>query len=143
MRRRYVVAIGGARPAGCHLAHRLGGTEHEVLLFDPRAPYKKPCGGGLSPLVGRLFPDVMALPFARYRPTRLLLRASDGSQVEQALEGAMWAVVSRAESGQALLDRALAARNVRLVRERVTGIAETSGGWQLHTAQGHPTQRTT
>ena len=131
------IAIVGAGPAGCHLAHRLGGTEHQVVLFDPRAPYEKPCGGGLSPLVGRLFPDVMALPFARHRPPRVLLRASDGSQVDQVLEGAVWAVVSRAEFGQALLGRALAARNVRLVRERVTGIAEMSGGWQLHTSQGH------
>ena len=130
------IARVGAGPAGCHLAHRLGRTEHEILLFDPRAPYEKPCGGGLSPLVGRLFPDVMDLPFARHRPPRVLLRASDGSRVEQALEGSTWAVVSRAEFGQALLQRALADRNVRLAQERVTSIAKTSDGWRLHTAQG-------
>jgi flavin-dependent dehydrogenase len=130
------IAIVGAGPAGCHLAHRLGGPEHEILLFDPRAPYEKPCGGGLSPLVGRLFPDVMALPFPRHQPTRVQLRASDGSQVERELEGTTWAVVSRAELGQALLERALAGENVRLVREQVTGIAETADGWRLHTAQG-------
>ena len=130
------IAIVGAGPAGSHLAYRLGRTEHEVLLFDPRAPYEKPCGGGLSPLVGRVFPDVMALPFPRHQPPRVLLRASDRSQVERDLEGTTWAVVSRAEFGQALLERALAGQNVRLVREQVTGLAETSAGWQLRTAQG-------
>lgn len=129
------IAIVGAGPAGCHLAHRLGGTEHEILLLDPRAPYEKPCGGGLSPLVGRLFPDVMALPFPRHQPPRVLLRASDGSQVERELEGTTWAVVSRAEFGQALLQRTLAGENIRLVREHVTDMAETAHGWQLHMAQ--------
>ena len=70
------IAIVGAGPAGCHLAHLLADTEHEIILFDHRAPYEKGCGGGLSPLVGRRFPDVMALPFSRHCPTRLLLRAS-------------------------------------------------------------------
>jgi flavin-dependent dehydrogenase len=129
------IAIVGAGPAGCHLAHRLGGSDHEILLFDPRAPYEKPCGGGLSPLVGRLFPDVMTLPFARHRPPRVLLRASDGSQVEQALEGSAWAVVSRAELGRAMLDRALANGNVSLVRQQVTAVARSAEGWRLHTRQ--------
>ena len=130
------IAIVGAGPAGCHLAQRLGGTEHEVLLFDPRAPYEKPCGGGLSPLVGRLVPDVMALSFPRHQPPQVLLRASDGSQVERELEGAGWAVVSRAEFGRALLDHALAGKNVRFMPEQVASVAETTGGWRLHTALG-------
>jgi len=96
------IVIVGAGPAGCHLAHLLANTEHEILLFDHRAPYEKPCGGGLSPLIGRRFPDVMALPFARHRPSRVLLRASDGSQVEHALDSSDWAIVSRTNLGRAL-----------------------------------------
>ena len=53
------IAIVGAGPAGCHLSHLLADSEHEVLLFDHRAPYEKPCGGGLSPIVGQRFPDVL------------------------------------------------------------------------------------
>ena len=30
------IAIIGAGPAGCHLAHLLADTEHEILLFDHR-----------------------------------------------------------------------------------------------------------
>ena len=130
------IAIVGAGPAGCHLAHRLGNSDHEILLFDPRAPYEKPCGGGLTSLVGRLFPDVMALPFARHCSPRLVLRASDGSQVEQDLGSAAWSFVSRADLGQALLDRALANANVRFITEKVTDLQPEGDRWRLRTAQG-------
>jgi len=76
------IAIVGAGPAGCYLSLLLTESEHDVLLFDHRAPYEKPCGGGLSPIVGQRFPDVLALPFQRHQPPRVLLRASDGSQVD-------------------------------------------------------------
>ncbi|MFC2023794.1 NAD(P)/FAD-dependent oxidoreductase [Chloroflexota bacterium] len=137
------IAIVGAGPAGCHLAHRLGagdgGTgdaDHEILLFDPRAPYEKPCGGGLGPLINRHLPDVMILPFSRHCPTRLVLRASDGSQVEQTLDPPPWAIVSREDLGRALLDRALANGHVRLVRQRVVDLEQTGGGWCLRTTSG-------
>jgi flavin-dependent dehydrogenase len=48
------IAIVGAGPAGCHLAHLRADTEHEILLFDnrvrpsPEVGYEKPCGGGLA-----------------------------------------------------------------------------------------------
>ncbi|MBU0610008.1 MAG: NAD(P)/FAD-dependent oxidoreductase, partial [Armatimonadetes bacterium] len=128
------IAIVGAGPAGSHLAYRLAGTDHEILLFDPRAPWEKPCGGGLSPLVGRRFPEVMGLPFARHRPQRLLLRASDGSQVEHSLAATDWAIVARADLGRALLERALANGRVRHVRQKVTGLEQSGDGWSLRTS---------
>jgi len=132
------IAIVGAGPAGCHLAHLLASTEHEILLFDHRAPYEKPCGGGLSPLVGRRFPDVMALSFPRYCPPYVQLRASDGSQVEQSLGVADWAITSRADLGRALLESALANANVHLVRRAVIDVQQGGDGWQVRTVQGHP-----
>ena len=134
------IAIVGAGPAGCHLAHLLADSEHEILLFDHRVRppheegYEKPCGGGLCPLVGRRFPDVMALPFLRHRPCSVVLRTSDGSQVEQALNSSNWAIVSRAEFGRALLERALANGRVRHVRQRVTGVEPQGERWSLCTA---------
>src|SRR5690606_27048789 len=123
-------------PAGCHLAHRLGNSDHEILLFDPRAPYEKPCGGGLTSLVGRLFPDVMALPFPRYCPPRLVLRASDGSQVEQAVSLPDWAIVSRTDLGRTLLDRALGDKRVRHIQQQVVGVERAEEGWSVRTASG-------
>ncbi|MBN1815128.1 MAG: NAD(P)/FAD-dependent oxidoreductase [Anaerolineae bacterium] len=130
------IAIVGAGPAGCQLAHRLGNTEHEILLFDPYVPYEKPCGGGLSPLIARIFPDVMTLPFRRCHPPTLLLRASDGSQVEYSLEPGAWSIASRAELGKAMLERALGHDNVRLVREKVVGVEPDRDAWHVRTAQG-------
>jgi flavin-dependent dehydrogenase len=133
------IAIVGAGPAGCHLAHLLADTEHEILLFDHRVRpssevgYEKPCGGGLSPIVGRRFPEVMALPFPRHRPPCVLLRSSDGNQIEQALDSSDWAIVCRAEFGQALLDRALANVRVAHIRERVTSAERVGDGWSVFT----------
>lgn len=129
------IAIVGAGPAGCHLAYRLADAGHEVLLFDPRVPgYEKPCGGGLSPLVGQRFPEVMALPFVRHCPPRLILRASDGSQIEQLLQPSTWAIVSRADFGSALFRRAMANDRCRHGRQQVTGIVKAGEGWRLRTA---------
>jgi flavin-dependent dehydrogenase len=130
------IAIVGAGPAGCHLAHRLAATDHEILLFDLRAPWEKPCGGGLGSLVGRHFPEVMALPFPRHAPTRLLLRASDGSQVEQSFEQPPWTIVSRADLGRALLERALANGHVRFLRQKVIDVQRSGDGWQVRTTSG-------
>lgn len=129
------IAIVGAGPAGCHLAYCLADAGHDVLLFDPRVPgYEKPCGGGLSPLVGQHFPEVMALPFARHCPPRLILRASDGSQIEQPLQPSTWAIVSRADFGSALFRRAMANDRCRHVRQQVTGMVKAGEGWRLRTA---------
>ncbi len=130
------IAIVGAGPAGCQLAHLLADTEHEILLFDHRAPYEKPCGGGLSPLVGQRFPDVMALPFPRHRPPRVVLRNSDGGQVEQVLDSSNWAIVSRAALGRAMLERAMANSHVRHIRQQVTGVERSGEGWSVCTASG-------
>jgi flavin-dependent dehydrogenase len=138
------IAIVGAGPAGCHLAYRLAATDHEILIFDPRAPWEKPCGGGLGSLVGQHFPGVMTLSFPRHSPTRLLLRASDGSQVERSFEQPPWSIVSRADLGRALLERALrstaavpvANGHVRLLHQKVMDAQRSGDGWRLRTTSG-------
>lgn len=42
------VGIVGAGPAGARAAELLAGFGVDVVLFDPRAPWEKPCGGGLT-----------------------------------------------------------------------------------------------
>lgn len=130
------IAIVGAGLAGCHLAYRLAATDHEILLFDPRTPWEKPCGGGLGSLVGQHFPEVMDLPFPRHSPTRLLLRASDGGQVEQSFEQPPWSIVSRADLGRALLERALANGHVRFLRRKVIDVQRSGDGWHVRTMSG-------
>jgi flavin-dependent dehydrogenase len=78
----------------------------------------------------------MALPFPRHRPPCVVLRASDGSQIEHELNSLDWAIASRAEFGRALLGRALANDRVRHVRQRVKDVERTGEGWLLRTAAG-------
>ena len=42
------VAIVGAGPAGSHLACQLSKRGFEVMLFDARPAWEKPCGGGVT-----------------------------------------------------------------------------------------------
>ena len=42
------IAIVGAGPAGARLARRLSENGIEVLLFDAREAWEKPCGGGVT-----------------------------------------------------------------------------------------------
>lgn len=45
---RWEVGVVGAGPAGARAAELLARCGFEVLLFDPGAPWEKPCGGGLT-----------------------------------------------------------------------------------------------
>jgi len=44
----YDLAVVGAGPAGAHLASRAAKAGCKVLLLDHKAPWEKPCGGGIT-----------------------------------------------------------------------------------------------
>ena len=51
----YDCIIVGAGPAGASAAYHLSKQGHAVLLLEKAAlPRYKPCGGGVSPQVGRM-----------------------------------------------------------------------------------------
>lgn len=52
------LGIVGAGPAGARLAELAAQAGMSVLLFDPRAPWEKPCGGGVTVRVGHHFPEL-------------------------------------------------------------------------------------
>lgn len=55
------VAVVGAGPAGARVAELLAAGGLEVLLFDPRAPWEKPCGGGVPTHAFGHFPELREL----------------------------------------------------------------------------------
>jgi flavin-dependent dehydrogenase len=60
------VGIVGAGPAGARVAERLAAQGVDVLLWDPRAPWEKPCGGGLTAALTDAVPEIAEiLPRAR------------------------------------------------------------------------------
>lgn len=50
--------IVGAGPAGARLAELLAARGVEVLLWDPKAPWEKPCGGGLTAAAVQWVPEL-------------------------------------------------------------------------------------
>src|SRR5579859_3015043 len=63
------VGIVGAGPAGARLAERLAARGVDVVLWDPRAPWEKPCGGGLTAALTDAVPE-LAEVLPRSRPIR-------------------------------------------------------------------------
>ncbi|MCR4341777.1 MAG: FAD-dependent monooxygenase, partial [Gemmatimonadaceae bacterium] len=52
------IAVVGAGPAGARAAELLAREGADVLLLDPRAPWEKPCGGGLTASAFHDFPQL-------------------------------------------------------------------------------------
>lgn len=131
------IAIIGAGPAGSYLAWQLINSNHEVCLFDHLAPYEKFCGGGLSPLVTEIFNDVMALPFIRNHPQKILLLSSSQTKVKELNNHSSCSIVSRLEFAKALLKKTLEGENIQFIRERVTKIYQKNNCWSLQTSDGN------
>lgn len=126
--------IVGAGPAGARAGELLAGQGLRVVLFDPRAPWEKPCGGGLTAAAFEKVPELVeVVPFAR-RIGRVRLEAGTsrlGVDLDEPLH-----VVSRKALGRWQLDRARAA-GAALESVAVRRIARhEDGGWHLGLADG-------
>ncbi len=125
------IAIVGAGPAGARAAELLAGRGAEVVLIDPKAPWEKPCGGGLTPPLFEEFPELREVR-GLARPVRAARLELDRSQrIDVALDGDIW-MISRRELGRWQLDRALRAGATHLPA-KVRRIVRSGGGWLLET----------
>ena len=125
------VGIVGAGIAGASLAEKLARLGHEVLLFDHRAPWEKPCGGGVTPRALDEYPGLLELPLSRREIREVVFIGPTGRRTLLAMPRA-WHTVSRRELAQVLLERAEAA-GATFLRRRVQRISESSG-FQIETA---------
>jgi flavin-dependent dehydrogenase len=128
------VGVVGAGPAGARAAELLAGQGVDVLLLDPKAPWEKPCGGGLTPALFDELPELEEIrPLARpVHVARVQVGAEIGFDVP--LDRPLW-VISRESLGRWQLGRALAAGAVH-ERARVTSIRRGPRGWMLDTDRG-------
>jgi flavin-dependent dehydrogenase len=128
------IGVVGAGPAGARAAERLADLGAEVVLLDPKAPWEKPCGGGLTAAALENVPDLAAvLPKAR-RITSVRLEAAH-SVVSVPLERPLY-VISRTALGLWQLDRARAA-GASFEPAAVRRIEKVAGrGWRLETGDG-------
>jgi len=120
----YDLAIVGGGPAGLTLAERAAAGGARVCVLDPRTPWEKPCGGGLSPRAAELFPFLAAPDTGSVETDQARLVSPGGIGVTIS-GGKPFLAVSRLELARRLLDRATQAgaehvpcRVASVVRER-------------------------
>lgn len=128
------IAVVGAGPAGARAAELLAEAGAEVLLLDPKAPWEKPCGGGLTESVFHDTPELRELQpsMQETRTVRIETDPSSGFTVPLATP---IRIVSRRELARWQLERARRA-GARLVAARVRSLRRGGGGWTLETDRG-------
>lgn len=134
---RVEIGIVGAGPAGARAAELLAAAGGDVVLWDPRAPWEKPCGGGLTAGTFRDIPELGEIR-AHSRPIRLArIEAPGGAALEVPLHEPLY-VVSRRRLSLWQLDRARRS-GASLVSEPVRSVQPTRRGWLVTTADGQGT----
>lgn len=128
------VAIVGAGPAGSHLAHQLSRNGAQVLLFDARPAWEKPCGGGVTSKALREFGFLQDGSAPKQMVSGLRLISAEGRELTVAPRHD-FAIYSRRELAVMMRARAVEA-GARLHVARVEKTDFSGGQWHLETSDG-------
>lgn len=128
------VAIVGAGPAGAHLAYLLSRSGADVLLFDAREAWEKPCGGGVTSKALREFDFLKRDASPRQLVSSMQVISARGRTVTIRPKHD-FAIYARAELGRMMRERAADA-GAQLHCLRVERITRSSGRWELTTSRG-------
>ncbi|HXU40411.1 MAG TPA: NAD(P)/FAD-dependent oxidoreductase [Blastocatellia bacterium] len=129
------IAIIGAGPAGAHLASRLAADGRDVVLFDPKGAWEKPCGGGVPTRAIREF--AFLLESSNY-PRKLVRRITMISPLDRRVTVTLdepFAVYSREVLNGLVLDRAIES-GALFVRDAVSDFTREPEGWLISTNEG-------
>ncbi|MFZ0798118.1 MAG: hypothetical protein WCA13_09145 [Terriglobales bacterium] len=137
MRTREPIAIVGGGPAGALAGALLAAGGKDVVLFDEKLAWEKPCGGGLTHKALRQYPFLADAGGESNLIDRCELISPSGRRVRFHMQYPV-AIFSRMALNGLLLERARGAgADVR--HERVTRIARTGAvgqeDWQLVTSE--------
>src|SRR4030095_3626563 len=124
------VAVIGGGPGGSWAATLLARRGHSVMLFDPQAPWEKPCGGGVTSRALERF-DIFAGDLPRKKIEEITVFFGDQNSVKVVPQRPL-VIVSRKELGQFLLNEANR-WGVRVLHERVTGLHRENARWRMST----------
>jgi geranylgeranyl reductase family protein len=131
------IAIVGAGPAGSHLAYELCRAGGEVLLFDAREAWEKPCGGGVTSKALDEFPFLQSPAASKQMVSQLRLITAQQRELT-VTPSKPFAIYARAELARLMRQRAIDV-GARLFCERVEKTEFTNGQWHIAT----PTQQFT
>ena len=126
------VAVVGGGPGGSWAAILLARRGHAVTLFDPQAPWEKPCGGGVTVRALDRF-EIFSGALPRKTIQDITVYFGDKNSVKIVPEHPL-VIVSRKDLGQFLLDEARRA-GVRIIRERVTELQLEKPRWRVSTKE--------
>src|SRR5437773_4779837 len=128
------IGIIGAGPAGSLCASRLSRNGGNVLLFDPRGAWEKPCGGGVTAKAFERYPFLCGCVDTHRSIGHIEVISPQGARTQVMLEEPI-CIYSRTVLNQLLLDRAVA-NGVRFLQERVLDVRRLETRWELLTDQG-------
>lgn len=126
------IAVVGGGPGGSWAAILLAKRGHTVTLFDPQAPWEKPCGGGVTIRALDRF-EIFSSALPRKTIEDITVYFGDKNSVKITPQRPL-VIVSRKELGQFLLDEA-ARIGVRIVHERVTQLQPDNRRWRVATKE--------
>ena len=128
------IAILGGGPAGAFAAAELARAGRDVILFDEKLAWEKPCGGGLTDKALARWPFLRDTPVEHNSISDCELIAPSGRKVALELDRPI-AIYSRFALNNLLLDRARNA-GAQVLRQRITKIDGTPGNWCLESSSG-------
>jgi geranylgeranyl reductase family protein len=130
------IAIIGAGPSGAHLASRLAAAGREVVLFDPKGAWEKPCGGGVPTRALREFAFILEnTDYPRKLIYRVTLVSASDRRVTVDVDRP-FAIYSREVLNGFILDRAIQA-GANFVRAAVTDFSDEGNDWTINTDDGN------
>lgn len=124
----------GAGPAGSRAAELFARRGHSVLLLDSKAPWEKPCGGGLTAAALRHTPELREVEGEAQRVWELQVVAPGGASVVVPLREP-YLVVSRTVLSRWGLDRAQA-EGALFLRLGVRSVEREAGWWMVTDDRG-------
>ncbi len=128
------IAIVGGGPAGSFAAAELAQAGREVLLFDEKLAWEKPCGGALTDKAIAHWPFLRDASVERNWTRDCELIAPSGRRVSFHLDREI-AIFSRLVLNDLMLERARAA-GAQVRHERILKIDGSVGDWNLQSASG-------
>ena len=128
------IAIIGGGPAGSFAAAELARAGRQVLLFDEKLAWEKPCGGGLTDKAIVRWGFLRDAAVERNWVTHCELIAPSGTKTRFELDRPI-AIFSRLALNRLLLDRAGEA-GTQVLRQRIVAVKGTPGAWTLQSTSG-------
>lgn len=128
------LVVVGAGPAGSRAAELFASRGASVVLLDPKAPWEKPCGGGLTAAALRHTPELRELCGESETIREVVVVAPSGASVVVPLRSP-YEVVSRLTFSRWGLERAEAA-GARFLSVAAQSAERDRSGWRVIDSRG-------